>query len=121
MNAAGNWWVQVMDAALEDAAVLRAMPESEWLQYVISEARAQGWLVHHDFDKREHNRVPDPGFPDLCLARAGVVIFAELKRQTRSNPSPAQYSWAAALACNDQHEFFVWRPSHWPEIRKILA
>ena len=81
-----------MDAALEDPAVLRAMPESEWLEYVISEARAQGWLVHHDYDKREHNIGADPGFPDLCLARAGHVIFAELKRQARSNPADSALS-----------------------------
>ena len=54
------------------------------------------------------------GFPDLVLAREGVVIFAELKAE-KGRLRPDQEKWIAALgAC------YVWRPSDWPAILQIL-
>jgi len=46
----------------------------------------------------------DVGFPDLVLARAGKVIFAELKSET-GKLSPTQREWANALGT-----LRIWRP-----------
>jgi hypothetical protein len=56
-----------------------------------------------------------PGAPDLILARNGVVILAELKRQN-GRASPHQRLWLAALGGHGR----LWRPSDWAEIEAEL-
>jgi len=58
-------------------------------------ADSLGWLGYHT---HRSDRSP-AGFPDLVLVHpgAGRMIFAELKRQKRSNPTEAQVEWLDAV------------------------
>lgn len=58
----------------------------------------------------------DSGLPDLILARAGRVILAELKNET-GKPTADQQKWLDAAGPNG----YLWRPSDWPEIQRVLA
>ena len=84
-----------------------------------------GWLVFHDTDSRRS----EPGFPDLLLARRGVVLLVELKTEkgkvsieqriaNRGKRSerllPSQQDWIEASSA------LVWRPSDWPIIEEVL-
>lgn len=81
---------------------------------VIDLARYRQWTFLHLLAARQEGeefRVHakgDPGFPDLVLARDGVVLFRELKRQ-HAHLRPGQELWARALGSN----FAIWRPSDW--------
>lgn len=57
------------------------------------------------------------GYVDLTMARDGRVIFAELKTE-KGKLSPAQEEWRDAL---EGQEYYLWRPSHWPIIERVLA
>lgn len=61
------------------------------------------------------------GFPDRVLVK-DRVIFAELKREKRvSSPvGPEQVMWLDRLAKGGA-EVYVWRPSDWDEIGRILG
>ena len=78
------------------------MTENELKHAVLVMARAAGWAVQHTSQSKPRRPVRGtangtaPGFPDLCLARDGEVIFMELKQQHES-PTPEQFAWAAAL------------------------
>lgn len=59
------------------------------------------------------------GFPDLVLVRRPRLVFAELKRDGKL-PTDAQLDWLEDLrACG--HEAYLWTPSQWPDIKRILA
>lgn len=93
--------------------------EAELLDAVIDLARLRGWLVHHCRPARTSNgwRTPirgDAGAPDLVLARAGVVVLAELKSE-RGRQTEAQKRWQQASGGH------LWRPSDWPRIVSILT
>ena len=61
------------------------------------------------------------GFPDLVIARTDPprLIYAELK-SAKGRIAPEQKEWQARLEANGQ-EFYIWRPSDWPEIERILS
>lgn len=86
--------------------------EKEFQAAVVQLARLRGWLVYHTFDARRS----EPGFPDLVCARNGRVVFAELKREGGSL-SRAQQRWQDALG---SHEVYVWRPSDWADVERVL-
>ena len=95
--------------------------EDSFKQAVIEYAQLRGWLVHHARPAMNRKGAwatwqdGDNGFPDLVLARDGVVIFAELKRE-KAKPTEAQMEWIEALgplAC-------VWYPSMWDAIERVL-
>ena len=91
------------------------MTESELQKIVIDMAHLFRWRVAHFRPARvmrggeETWRTPvsadGAGFPDLVLARDGVVLFRELKT-------------AKGIVSDDQHEWLqatggkVWRPRH---------
>lgn len=56
----------------------------------------------------------DKGFPDLCLARNGVVIFAELK-VGRNKLSPEQERWAREIG-----DVYLWKPEDLPLVARLL-
>lgn len=101
--------------------LLTHLSEGQFLDMIITRARARQWLVHHDRPAPTKDRngrwithtVGDPGFPDLVMAKAGRCIFAEVKTET-GRISPAQRVWIEAL------NGAVWRPSDWPAICEIL-
>ena len=93
--------------------------EAEFQSAIVEYAQARGWLVHAQRPARSDKgwRTPiqgDPGFPDLVLARAGVVVIAELKSETGTVTSD-QIRWGQAL------ESYLWHPSDWPMIERMLA
>ena len=97
---------------------------------MIETTKAFHWLCHHCRPARTNDgswRTPiqgDAGFPDLCLARNGRVLWAELKREGQK-PTAAQMAWAYALIGAEDEGTFpsamgsgsvsyrVWRPSDW--------
>lgn len=68
---------------------------------IIEAARLHGWLVHAERPARTATGwrtaiQGDPGFPDLVLARDGVVLVVELKRRP-NKPTDAQWGWLTAF------------------------
>ena len=101
--------------------VLRTVTEAQWQAQVVEYAQLRGWMVAH-FRPGLNQRgqwltavaADGAGFPDLVLARDGVVLFAELKRET-GKVSDAQQAWLAQLPAS-----FVWRPSDLDDVLEIL-
>lgn len=81
--------------------VAESMTEAQLQAAILGTPRAPGladslgWLGYHT---HRSDRSP-AGFPDLVLVhpKAGLLRFAELKRQKRSNPTRAQVTWLDAL------------------------
>ena len=105
----------------------RPVSESDFQQTVIQLAKLNGWRVAHFRPAMNRRGVwatqmqGDPGFPDLVLAREGVVIFVELKRE-RAKLTAEQQAWRWALGagrpgCNAH----IWYPSMWDSIVELLA
>ena len=139
MPTAANVLQTLLDASMEGPIRKRRGPraryckdgsEQEWVftQKVAITARVLGWKVHHNYDSRKSNRrnANSPGCPDLILCRDHTtrggrarLIFAELKREGEK-PRDDQREWAAILeACGV--EVYLWRPSDWPTIDKVLG
>lgn len=104
-------------------------PEADFMQTVIDYATLRGWHHWHDSATNAPRRCwhcgrgtriqrNAPGFPDLLLVRRPRVIWVELKREGEE-PAPEQVGWLEELkACGQQ--VYVWRPSDWPEIERVL-
>lgn len=99
--------------------------ERDFQKCVLDLAKLYGWRRMHTRPARcrvrgkDTWRTPiegDDGFPDLVLARDGVVICAELKSET-GKPSQAQLDWLAALGGVSR----LWRPSDWDDIHDELS
>mgnify|MGYP001585457419 CR=1 FL=1 len=97
-----------------------SLKESDFQRTVVAYAHLRGWRVAH-FRPAMNRRgawatqmTGDAGFPDLVLAREGVVIFAELKRE-KAKPTEAQMEWIEALG-----QTYVWYPSMWDSIEELL-
>ena len=96
----------------------RSMTEAAWQRQVIDFATLHGWEVYHVPDSR---RVTACGFPDLVLrhlTRPNPLIVAELKRENQK-PRLDQESWLQSFRLAGVPAF-VWRPSDWDEVVKIL-
>ena len=83
------------------------MTERQLQDAVVRLARMSGWLVYHTHDSRGSA----PGFPDLCLAREGRLVFAELK-SARGRVTPAQRLWLDTLRAGPA-EAYLWHPMDW--------
>ena len=103
--------------------------EADHQDRIVDLARTLGWIVGvtHDSQKSE------PGEPDLRMVHEGQrrVIFAETKTQrgryikARYAPKtgrllPGQDDWAQALEACPGVEYYLWRPSHWDDIKELL-
>lgn len=97
------------------------LSEADFQGTVIDYAVRRQWRVHH---ARPAQIRPGrwatplsghPGVPDLLLARGGVVLMPELKRQ-HGRVTPAQTAWLTELGAHGR----LWRPSDWPEIFEEL-
>ena len=117
------------------AAGLPPMPERELQRAVIDLAEVNAWTIAHFHDSRRQVKpgvfVGDQaaaGFPDLVMVRAHRLIFAELKGE-KGRVKPDQQVWLDLLkACalgreviGDAFEVYLWRPSDWPQIARVLA
>jgi VRR-NUC domain len=91
----------------------QAMTEKTWQQTIIDLAHTLGWLTYHTHDSRRSQ----PGFPDLVLVRDRIV-YAELK-DMRRRLTTAQFAWLDDLR-RAGGEAYVWRPSDWPQAKRIL-
>ena len=95
--------------------------EAEFQTTVVELATLRGWLVHHTRAARTQDGWRTPlqghkGFPDLVLARAGNVIFAELKSEI-GRLSHEQQAWAAHLPPDS---YYLWRPCDFDTAVDIL-
>ncbi len=96
------------------------MTEKEFMAAVVEFAEYRGWKVYHTYLSIRSKQ----GYPDLTMVRhndvcGGRVIFAELKTET-GKMTKAQTEWRRAL---DEAGalFYLWRPSDWVEIERILS
>lgn len=103
-----------------------AVAEREFQRVVVACARLFGWRVHHTrpaimrSGKWATPLQGDAGLPDLILCRPPRLIFAELKSE-HGRTRPEQQAWLSALAQVPRIEVYVWRPSDWAHIVKILS
>lgn len=93
--------------------------EAQFTNTVIELAKFRGWKVAHFRPAQTARgwRTPmsgDVGFPDLVLARDGVVIFAELKSDS-GRLRKEQIEWAAHLP-----GAYIWRPKDLDLIKELL-
>lgn len=92
--------------------------EASFQRMILTQARARRWMIAHFLPAvrggvTATHMVGDPGFPDLVLARDGVVLHREVKTHT-GRLRPAQKEWLNALGAGDTDG--VWRPNDWPRI-----
>ena len=89
--------------------------EKSFMAEVIRAARRHGWnRIYHTHDSRKSAA----GFPDLVIVRERVV-WAELKTE-EGQLSAEQANWIEDLRAAGQ-EVYVWRPSDWPELLRVLG
>lgn len=97
--------------ARDDQRVL--ISEADFTRTVIDLAHYRGWLCAHfrPAQVRTGKWVTpmqgDVGYPDLTLARRGVVLHVELKAE-KGRLRPEQMAWADQLG----ESYRLWRPSH---------
>lgn len=77
-------------------------------------AEFRGWRVYYVPDSRRS----EAGWPDLVLARGGVVLFRELK--TKKGRVRKDQVWWMRMLWASGADTGVWRPDDWPEIRRTL-
>lgn len=112
--------------------------EAELQLAVVQLAGYQGFRVYHTFDSRHS----EPGFPDLVMVRPPRLLVVELKAE-RGHVSVEQAAWIGAFTAiggsvrfvveaarehdllggieEPSVECYVWKPSQWDEIERILA
>ncbi len=90
------------------------MNENDLQNAVIDLATVLGWHVHHDRPAQYQSGrwathiMGDKGFPDLVLAKAGTVLFVELKSD-KGKLSREQRDWGQQIG----DAWSVWRPQDW--------
>jgi hypothetical protein len=94
--------------------------EAAFQQRIVDLATLTGWHVTHFRAVFTGGRWRTPltghaGFPDLVLARNGVVLHAELKTD-RGRLTAEQKAWLHALGPHGR----IWRPSDWDAIVATL-
>jgi hypothetical protein len=108
-------------SAVRGTVMALTISESAFLDAVVTLAHYRHWLVYHPLAALrvdESHTTPvqgDAGFPDLVLARDGLVLFRELKRQ-HEQLMPNQVMWQRGLG----GLWELWRPSDWPRIQEVL-
>ena len=103
------------------------LTEAQFQKQVIDLAQLWGWRVAHFRPARTATGWRTPvsadgaGFPDLVIAKGGLLIFAELKTKT-GRMSPAQTLWLDALGPTTQARLVtLWRPADWPAIERAIT
>lgn len=86
-----------------------ALTESAFQNTVLELAKIHGWLCYHTYNSRRSV----PGFPDLVLAKGGLVLMVECKTDT-GTISNDQIAWLLSA------QGVIWRPKHWDVIEKSL-
>jgi hypothetical protein len=101
------------------------LSEAAFQKNVVQLARARGWIVAHfraSLNQRGQWQTAvsgdGAGYPDLTLVRERV-LFVELKAED-GRVRPEQRVWLRALSCAGR-DVFVWRPSDWDVLVKVLT
>ncbi len=104
---------------------LPTISEAAFQRQVLAYARLHRWLSAHFRPALTKSgkwitavQGDGAGFPDLVLVK-DRVIFVELKAE-RGQLTDAQNLWFVWLKCAGA-EVYLWRPSDWPEIERILG
>lgn len=104
--------------------------ERDFQRQVLQLAGLLGWTWFHDaatnaprvcWSCKAPARGPRnaSGLPDLLLVREDRILWAELKAQDGTT-TPEQRAWIEELRAAGQ-TVFIWRPSDWPTIERVLA
>ena len=88
--------------------------EKQFQELVIDYARLKGWEVYHTHNSRRSA----PGYPDLSMVRGARHVVAELKSE-HGRLTPEQERWLEAFRATPA-EVYIWRPSAWPDIKRVL-
>lgn len=97
-------------------------PERVFQDWVMRQAKIFGWKAFHPLPALNSRgkwatfQQGDKGYPDLTLARKGVVRFRELKSNTGSC-TPEQKAWGEELG---PELWDVWRPRDYLRILQEL-
>lgn len=97
--------------------------EEQFLREVLALAKECGWRTAHFRPARTARgwrtavQGDGKGWPDVVMVRERI-IFAELKAET-GRLKPAQKAWIETLTQAKQ-EVYVWKPSDWVEIERVL-
>lgn len=96
------------------------MSEGQLTETVIQLAKFYGWTVTHFRPAWTEQGWRTPlsghkGFPDIALARNGVVILAELKTE-KGKVTKEQQRWADAIG----EQYRLWRPSDLDSLKEEL-
>jgi VRR-NUC domain len=102
-------------AASPPASEAATVSERAFQGAVLEYGELVGWRCYHTHDSRRSHA----GYPDLTMVRGDRLVFAELKAET-GRVRPAQAEWLAALERCGAVETYLWRPSSWPEIERVL-
>jgi len=111
------------------AYTTNAWSEDDLLNETVGLALTWRWAVHHGRAARTKKGwrtaiTGMPGFPDLVLAKAGVVLVRELKSH-KGRQQGEQLAWAQSFTPGWREQrleipdselavfFDVWRPEHW--------
>lgn len=86
-------------------ALTKAMSENELLTAVTDALTLYGFRWFHIRRSDLARQMGHSGFPDICAAKNGKVVFLELKTQ-KGELSADQQAWIKAL-----------RPSNWAVVR----
>lgn len=97
---------------LEDK--LAKITEKQFSQQVADVAKTFGWLVYRTWNSQHSPK----GFPDLCMVKGPLIIFAELKSK-KGKTTPAQEQWLNALEYTPA-DVYLWRPGDLEEIIEVL-
>lgn len=95
--------------------IRRAVSEKMLLAQIRELCSILGYRTYHTYNSMRS----EPGFPDLVILGRGRLLFAELKSE-RGRLSSDQSVWLSELSASGC-ECYVWRPSDWHEIVKVLS
>ena len=96
------------------AGIVPGVSEADFQAQVLQLAKLMRWRCYHTHDSRRS----EAGFPDLTLVRGGRLIFAELKAE-KGKVTGSQQAWLTDLK-DTGAEVYLWRPSDWVDIERIL-
>lgn len=94
---------------------LLVLTEKQWQRLVTDTADLFRWKWAH-FPQMAGN---PKGWPDLVLMKNGKTVYAELKTE-KGQVSPAQRAWHDDCLLYGII-VYVWRPSDWPRVVKVLG
>lgn len=109
--------------AIMNITEIRALePERDFQKRVKKLLRVNGWLQFSQPTTQEQiKNEGDAGYPDItAVSPEGRILFIELKKE-HERPSSDQLTWRYLLLKNLTVGTYVWRPSDWPEIIRVVT